>query len=258
MLVYLAVSLVPACLWLWWLRRQDVYDPEPVSLVLGSFFGGMVMALPAIVIQWLLTKALIQRPEGIWYAPGTGSFDEAVLYCFGIVAPVEEYLKYRAVRAGAWKSPEFDEPMDGIVYMGSAAVGFATLENALYMRGYGASILAIRMLLSTFLHVACSCIIGVQLGLARFKPQEERRLLAKGFALAVVIHGAYDFLALYQPVAGFLALFLLVAGLNVARRSFLTNIEAALESSPFKPRTTLMPQKGLRSSRQNIAAASPP
>ncbi|MBI3891648.1 MAG: PrsW family intramembrane metalloprotease [Candidatus Wallbacteria bacterium] len=246
MLIYLAVSLVPACVWLWWIYRQDVYEPEPVSLVLSTFFGGMVMALPAILIEWALTKAFIHRPEGIWYQPGTGSFDEAVIYCFAIVAPVEEYLKYRAVRSGAYQSPEFNEPMDGIVYMGSAAVGFATLENALYMRGYGAWILALRIAISTFLHIACSCVIGYQLGIARFKPDEEKWRLRKGFALAITIHGAYDFLALYQPAAGFLALFLLLGGLNMARHHFADDVQAALDESPFKPRSTLMPRKGTR------------
>jgi protease PrsW len=258
MLVYFLVCLLPAALWLWWIRSRDLYEPEPVSLILQTFFGGVLMAFPAILIERLLQSWLISRPAGLGYTPATGSFIEAVLYCFVIIAPVEEFLKYRTVRSGAYRSAEFNEPMDGVVYMSSAAIGFATLENALYMQGFGPVVLAIRMLLSTFLHVACSSIIGYYLGLGRFRPPaERRRMILRGFALAILIHGAYDFLALYQPIASLLALLLMLTGIGLMRQAFLDDIDRLLAESPFRPRKTLLKRRDPAAERRHGLGTPP-
>ncbi|MBI4870806.1 MAG: PrsW family intramembrane metalloprotease [Candidatus Riflebacteria bacterium] len=245
-LVYLVVCLVPAALWLWWIRRQDVYEPEPVSLILRTFASGMLAAVGAVLLEQLLIRVLISGDSVLKYNPQTGTLAETLIYCFLVVAPVEEYLKYRVVRSGAFESPEFNEPMDGIVYMSSAAIGFATLENTLYMTGFGAWVLALRMMLSSFLHIACLAILGYYLGLIRFNPGREQRLLWRGFFWAILLHGAYDFLALYQPIAGLGALMLLLTVLFFLRQRFLREIQQALARSPFKPRRTLLPRRGSR------------
>jgi RsiW-degrading membrane proteinase PrsW (M82 family) len=222
-LTYLAVCLVPAVLWLWWIRRQDVYEPEPVGLMLKTFAAGMGAAVVAVAAEGTLIQLLLPGPEGFRF--------------------VEEALKFLVVRFGAFRSPEFNEPMDGIVYMVSAAIGFATLENARYMLGFGAGVLVLRMVLSSFLHVACSAIVGYYLGLVRFKARLTRSLYLKGLGAAILLHGAYDFVALYQPAAGLLALCALMGLLYLLRERFLGEIQKALAQSPFKPRRSLLRRK---------------
>lgn len=239
-LTYFLVCLVPAVLWLWWIRRQDVYEPEPVGLMLKTFAAGMGAAIVAVAAEGALIRLLLPGPEGFRFVVSQGTLAEVAVYSFLIIAPIEEALKFLVVRLGAFRSPEFNEPMDGIVYMVSAAIGFATLENARYMLGFGAGVLVLRMVLSSFLHVACSAIVGYYLGLVRFKARLTRSLYVKGLGAAILLHGAYDFVALYQPAAGLLALCALMTLLYFLRERFLGEIQKALEHSPFKPRRSLL------------------
>ncbi len=238
--IYFIVSLAPAAVWLWWIRRQDVYEPEPIHLMLKACLLGMAAAVPAVLLERLLTGLTFTGGADFLYVPDATDLYESSLYCFLIVAPIEEYLKYKVIRSTIYHSDEFNEPMDGIVYMTSAAIGFSALENALYMRGFGAWVLVVRMLLSTFLHVACSGIIGLYLGISRFHPKDASRLMTRGFIIAILLHGTYDFLVKYQAGAAFLSLFVLLTGLYWARGKFFGAIHDALQESPFKPRKSFI------------------
>jgi RsiW-degrading membrane proteinase PrsW (M82 family) len=128
-----------------------------------------------------------------------------VLNAFIPTAIVEEFMKFAAVRAKAYDSPSFSEPMDGIIYGVTASLGFATVENIFYVMGFGAISTAIaRAFLSVPSHAAYGGIMGYYLGLAKpFSTEQnekrERQLIIIGLSIAILLHGIFDAIAFTTP-----------------------------------------------------------
>ncbi len=103
---------------------------------------------------------------------------------------MEESLKFLAVRLTVYRSPEFNEVMDGMVYMVSAALGFAATENVGYMLGFGYAVGFPRAILSYLAHISFSAILGFYMGKSKIEGQ--KNLIWAGFALAITLHWLYD------------------------------------------------------------------
>ena len=116
-------------------------------------------------------------------------------------ATIEETLKYLVVKYNALRSSELDEPIDIMLYMIIAGLGFAALENILIL--FGAHpvltlpeifILAFfRFISATFLHALCSGLIGYFIALSFFETKNRRKLLITGLGTASLLHGLYNF-----------------------------------------------------------------
>ena len=85
------------------------------------------------------------------------------------VGIVEEFFKYLAVRLTVYRSKEFNEVMDGMIYMVSAALGFAATENVGYMLGFGYAVAFPRAILSYLAHISFSAILGFYMGKAKIE-----------------------------------------------------------------------------------------
>lgn len=110
----LLLAFAPGIFWLWYLYQKDRWEPEPRHLVLKAFFWGLVIAFPAALLETAF----------LW----------SQFLLIVVAAPViEEYLKYFVVRRAVYHREEFSEPVDGIVYAGAAALGFASIENLGYL-----------------------------------------------------------------------------------------------------------------------------
>ena len=218
----LLLAIVPALFWLWYFYSRDKYDPEPLSWIVLIYFFGIAVTIPV---------ALVQGTIGL-FVPGVVV---AVL-----VAPVfEETAKYLVVRRTVYETREFNEPVDGIVYAAAAGLGFATLENVLYVFSALESSLAlavqtgvVRAFISVPGHVLFSVMWGYALGRARFMPPGQRpAIIFGGLVLAMAAHGLFNLL-LYDAL-GFAVLILVVVPLlwlAVHRR-----IRDALARSVFRP-----------------------
>ena len=169
----LVLAIAPAILIIWYIYRKDRYEPEPKYLVAEVFLLGALSVFPAI---------LLEMP----FPPG--------LFTYAVVAPVvEEGLKFCVVFFFVYKSCEFDEPMDGIVYAAAAGLGFATVENIFYVMEGGLPVAILRGLVSVPGHVIFSCIWGFALGIAKFRPEAERgRIIILGLTGAMVMHGLFN------------------------------------------------------------------
>jgi RsiW-degrading membrane proteinase PrsW (M82 family) len=174
MLELLVLAIAPALFVFLYIYRKDRYEPEPLHLLAWVFFLGALACIPAGLIE-------LPFPEGV-----IGS---------AVVAPVvEETLKFLVVFLAVYRHPEFDEPMDGIVYATAAGLGFATLENILYVLDGGVVVGIIRAVASVPGHVVFACIWGFVLGTAKFRPANERRgLILTGLAGAMLMHGIFNF-----------------------------------------------------------------
>jgi RsiW-degrading membrane proteinase PrsW (M82 family) len=157
------------------------------------------------------------------------------------VGIVEEFFKYLAVRVTVYRSKEFNEVMDGMIYMVSAALGFAATENVGYMLGFGFAVGFLRAILSYLAHISFSAILGYYMGRAKIEGQ--KNLIWVGFGLAICLHWLYDaFLVAgtLKSSGGFLLLGLMiwVFGLILS----LTLFKKAQAVSPFRT-THILPKR---------------
>jgi len=188
------LSALPALGLAIYVRRTDVTSGEPLSLLVGTFLLGVLTANFAAVLN-SVTK-------GYFTALG---FVGNALFFFLIVGPVEETVKLLAVRLYAYGHDRFEAVVDGAVYGAVAGLGFATIENALYITqnldaptagglgliGLGGGITAVRALAGPG-HVIYSAFAGYYLGLAKFNPENRGPIVIKGLLIAAFIHATYN------------------------------------------------------------------
>jgi RsiW-degrading membrane proteinase PrsW (M82 family) len=163
---------------------RDRYDRENPLSVLRTFLWGMAAVLPALVAEWMLFNPRL--------TVGYDSLGEAFA-CFAVIGPVEEFCKFAPVWFFVYFTSEFSHPKDGLVFSSASAMGFASLENLLYLRYHGIDAFAVRALLSVPGHLFFSGIWGYQLGAAKGSPDQSRRVWTALLA-ASALHGLYDFL----------------------------------------------------------------
>lgn len=197
-----ALSFVPSLLWLVLFWLQDKH-PEPKRLILHTFFWGMLVAIPVIVLEGV---------AHVFARPMLEAIGVAWIYGFAGVALVEEAAKYAVVRIKALPLRDFNEPQDAVLYMVAAALGFAAVENfsfaleAYHTEGLYSSFMAlgVRTITSTLLHVVASGLVGVLLAISYFPvlraagrtlPEWESPPipLLQGLALATLLHGFYNY-----------------------------------------------------------------
>lgn len=185
------LSLLPCLIWLLFFYIQDWYDREPIWLVGTSFLLGIFSTIPALIcnsIGIVLVMAFL----------GHSNVLSTFVQFFGIVGPVEEGVKLLAVLIFAYKQPEFDEPVDGIIYSAAAALGFAAAENVLYVsQAHSISILVLRGPLANAGHALFSAFWGLALSQAKAAPNignQRRNIIIIGWLTAATVHGLYDFI----------------------------------------------------------------
>jgi RsiW-degrading membrane proteinase PrsW (M82 family) len=209
---YVALSVVPALLLAGYIRYADITTDEPLNLLVGTFVLGLLFAGFAGVLNTLFQGVIVSLLGGFVLGL-VGSVDTARSILFAVfvilvVAPVEEAVKLLAVRLFAYRKPQFDAVVDGAVYGAAAGLGFATIENALYITGVigamgdssGGFITTVRALAGPG-HVIYSAIAGYYLGLARFNREYAGAIVLKGLSIAVGAHALYNILASELPPA---------------------------------------------------------
>lgn len=177
-------GVLPALLWLWFWLREDRLHPEPRSLIVISFMAGMLGVLFALPIEqwiWNLTSNMTLVIAG-W-------------------AIVEEVFKFSASYFGALRARENDEPIDSLIYLITAALGFAALENALFLAGavktggfvQGLDLGVLRFVGASLLHVVSSGALGFFLALGFYKRGRTRKIDAGlGIISAIMLHALFN------------------------------------------------------------------
>lgn len=180
---YIFFGIAPSIIWLLIFLKKDSH-PESNRMILKIFFYGALATIPAALVE-----------------VGIGSFPIGeILYFMVGVALVEEVFKYLVVKKRVVESSEFDEPVDAMLYMIIAALGFAAVENILNMflllkpqYFFDAFLVGgIRFVGATFLHALCSGLVGYYLALSFLYTKRRFKMIAKGLLIAVLLHGFYD------------------------------------------------------------------
>jgi RsiW-degrading membrane proteinase PrsW (M82 family) len=221
-------GLLPAALWLWFWLQEDSVNPEPRGLIVITFGAGIVSVLFVLPIQKL-----------IYYFLGESIGIPAL---FLLLALVEEALKFLAAYVVAFRSRAFDEPVDAIIYMVTAALGFTALENAFFLFSPLAggdivdSVLTgnMRFIGASVLHVVSSAVVGLSLALSFYRPSEiKKHMIIIGILTATILHTAFNlsiitssgsnmfitFLVLWFSVVGLLLFFEKIKRLNPIKLS---------------------------------------
>lgn len=211
---YIILGILPGIIWLSFYLRQDVH-PESNKMIIKIFLFGVAIS------------SLILGFESLWgYVAKFGLVFSGAFMFFVGPAFIEEYLKYYVVKKKVLDNPEFDEPVDAMLYLIIAALGFATIENVLFIASpVFASVLPLNISLrslttlealeiaglrfggATLLHALNSGIVGYFLAIVCFHakrggkyplfkycdPQKRRKFLFTGLAIATILHTAFNY-----------------------------------------------------------------
>lgn len=175
-----AIALAPVIAISLFVFYRDEFDREPAVVMLVSFFFGMLATLPAITLE-----------DAMGYFDLSG-IQGSVISAFLGVALVEELVKFIPLRVYSYTRISFDEPLDGIVHGVMIGMGFATVENLLYVYRHGMETGWLRMFTAVPGHASWGVIMGYYVGKAKFRQEKKWAVLLTGFALATFFHGLYD------------------------------------------------------------------
>lgn len=199
------VAGIPASLWLGFFYLQDRHEPEPMHFVAGVFLLGGLVAAPMsdFVISQLAPAPAVAEP-------GLGAFAlERIVHATLVVGLAQELCKYAAVRYTIYTSPEFDEPMDGVVYMMSVGTGFAVWINYHRLQGFGGTIYlstgAAQCVVTTLAHASFAGWLGYVLGRAKFTrrgPVSRGVLLFLGLIMAAALNGQFSLVDTWVTTQG--------------------------------------------------------
>ncbi len=184
----LVLALAPiAALFLFFYARDR--HREPLFPLAATFLLGAGSLLPSAA-----TSLALERLTGL--SSKSNNLLQLFLAALFVVGLVEEGAKFAVVRLYAWNRREFDEPYDGIMYSVAAALGFASVENVLYVFNAGQGAAVLRALLAVPSHAFCGVLAGYFLGEAKFAAGRWQTigLQVLGLALAVLAHAVYDFM----------------------------------------------------------------
>lgn len=183
---YIALALAPGiaiCLFIFY---KDVYNREPKLNLIVSFILGCVAILPAIWFEQAFSYTI------------DGTITGVAIFSYAVVGFSEETSKFLGLRFYSYRKKSFDEPLDGIVYSVMVSMGFATLENVMYVMKYaeagqGLQVGIQRMFLSVPAHASFAVVMGYFVGKAKFSSGKSFILMLTGLLIAIFFHGTYDF-----------------------------------------------------------------
>lgn len=186
----IVLALLPAIALAVWIYRQDKIEREPRKLLWKIFFLGVLSVIPTIILELILGDVV-----GLFFEETSVAY--IVLDNFICVAVVEEYWKMKAAKKAAWKDPAFNYKFDAIVYCVTSALGFAAIENVIYVMDGGLDTAISRMLLSVPSHAIDGVIMGYFFGVAKEaelagNKKRRKRYLKLSVFMPMIEHGVYD------------------------------------------------------------------
>ncbi|MBI2068756.1 MAG: PrsW family intramembrane metalloprotease [Candidatus Yanofskybacteria bacterium] len=188
----IGLGLIPSLVWFSLFLKNDSH-PEPKYLLTQTFLMGIIVSPVVLILQ-----------IGFVYVGASLSGTPAELiqissYYYIWAAFAEEFLKFAAIWFLVLRNPAFDEPVDAMIYMIAAGLGFAAIENILVLFRtidvglYEAvSVWALRFIGSTLLHALASAIVGYFLAMSWFFQDHKKKLIVIGLVMATVFHFTFN------------------------------------------------------------------
>lgn len=182
-------SIAPAMLIMFLIYKHDL-DKEPIQMLVKAFFGGVLSIVIALAIA---------LPLGLFESAFPSGFMQSFYSAFFGAAIPEEFAKWLIFYWLIKKAPHFDQYYDGILYAIFISMGFALVENILYVMSGGLSVALIRAIFSVPGHMLFVIPMGYYLSLSKFeegKQAANHRILS--LVLPMLLHGTFDFILMYM------------------------------------------------------------
>ena len=197
--ILIAAAAIPALLLLFLVYRMDRLEKEPIRLLIKLALFGFIAAACAVVTERIGTAIM----DSVW---SSYTFSYAFVMYYFVVALSEEGFKYLFLRIASWRAPSFDCQFDGVVYAVFASLGFALIENILYVIQFGFGTALLRAVTAVPGHACFGVFMGVWYGLARrYALAGQKSASSACHAMAIIVpvllHGTYDFIATVDATA---------------------------------------------------------
>lgn len=183
---WLFISIAPILIIAMYIYVRDKYEKEPILSLLKALLTGVIITLPIVFIQKLLIEM----------GPAQDGMCAAVYNGFAVASFTEEGFKYLAFLFFFWNSRDFNEKFDGIVYAVFISLGFAAVENMLYVYKSGYQVGIIRAVTAVPAHALFGTVMGYHFSYAKFYRERRKKQLLLAFLIPFMWHGLYDFLVL--------------------------------------------------------------
>jgi len=191
--VILALALAPTTAVMLYIYLRDRHEPEPLGLLAISFLYGGVSTIVTLLISLPVNAIILTKADDDVHQ---------FINAFFKVALIEEFSKFFFVRFVLFYNKNFNEPYDGIVYAVMVSMGFATLENVIYVYQYGVTAGIMRMFTAVPAHATFAIIMGYFLGKAKFTHRKILYFTIVSLLTATAFHGAYDYFLFISYVPG--------------------------------------------------------
>lgn len=181
-------ALLPIAILVFYIYHKDKNSPEPIGQLVKAFFYGILSVPLSLCISILL--GLI----GVYPAETTSIWGSVSSAFFGAAIP-EEIAKFFMLWLLLRKNRYFDEKMDGIVYAVCVSLGFAALENIMYLFSNAESYLSVGIARAIFAvpgHFCFGILMGYYYSLAKFYPKTPKKNKALILVAPILVHGVYD------------------------------------------------------------------
>jgi RsiW-degrading membrane proteinase PrsW (M82 family) len=183
------LSVTPCVLWLWYFSSHSPYKRPAWRVLAVTSALGALATVPALALNLVGQSLIID-----FFGRDRLSH---VLVLLLVVGPVEELLKLLVVYFYAYRRKEFDEPLDGVIFSATAALGFAAVENVIYLLRSDPTLVLLRGPLSNPGHALFSALWGLSLSKAKAAPnliRDRAPIIARGFIIASLLHSLFDLL----------------------------------------------------------------
>lgn len=218
----LLASLAPVFIILFYIYFRDKYDREPLGMLIRALLLGMVIVVPVIFVERFLMS----------FSPPSGKVAEAAYHAFVVAGFTEEFFKFAGLYLLVWKSSSFNEQFDGIVYAVFVSLGFAGVENVLYVMDGGMQTALIRAITAVPAHAIFGITMGYYLGIAHRYEELRSSYLTRALLLPILLHGMYDFILMVE--IGWLLL-LFIPYVIILYYMAIKKMKHLSDSSIFKP-----------------------
>ena len=189
--------LLPILFWGLYHYHKDRHLPEPVGRLLLAFLLGLLSAAISKGLYVALGWASLRYDA---LALADGNTLGLLAYSMLAIGPVEELAKLIPFLFLVLRFPEMDEPIDGIIYASFVALGYAAVENYLYLEYLTPAEAWARGFAGPVVHMLFASVWGYTIGCAHLRGESLWRGVLGGFLLAAGLHGLYDFIVLQQSL----------------------------------------------------------
>ncbi len=188
---------IPIAFWGWYHYHKDRHLPEPTGHLVLTFLLGVLAAAVSKGLYFALGYVSLRFDALLLADTNTAGL---LAYSLLAIGPIEEFAKLLPFLLVVLRFPEFDEPIDGIIYASFIALGYAAVENLLYLEYLSAWQAAARGFAGPVVHVLFASVWGFTIGCAHLRDESVGLAALKGFVIAAFLHGIYDFVVLQHSI----------------------------------------------------------